>query len=230
MAATPPPLSAFWTLLTDDERTALATEARMRLYPTGAALCHQGDAPTSVMLVRSGWTKIVAHSAAGQDTVLGVRGTGEIIGESGPLWGRPRSTSMYALEPVHALTIPGEHFIAFLDSHARASRVLAQTLVARLDDADRRMAARQAADGAQRLATLLVELADRYPDPASGDGAVTIGPPLSQQEMASWIGDSRETVARALHRWRTRGIVSTGRRQIQIADVRALRSIAATPD
>jgi CRP-like cAMP-binding protein len=216
----------FWALLTEAEQAALTEAGRQRSYDRAMPLCYQGEPPTHIVILLTGWVKVVVFTPNGNAAVLAIRGPGDIIGESGPLHGRPRSATVYALDNVTALTVPGTRFSTFLDTHAHASRVLAQVMVGRMDDADRRMAARLTADGAGRLAVLLIELAERY-----GQGnPIIIGPPLSQQELAGWVGDSRETVARALRTWRDKGIVETSRRRITITDLPALRSIVAQPD
>jgi DNA-binding transcriptional regulator LsrR (DeoR family) len=50
--------------------------------------------------------------------------------------------------------------------------------------------------------------------------------PLTQAELASWIGSARETVERLLADWRKRGIVQTGYMHIDITDEEALQRIA----
>ena len=70
--------------------------------------------------------------------------------------------------------------------------------------------------GAQRLAGLLLELADQR------DSEVI----LTQEELASLTGASRATVTRALSNWRQRGIIRTGQRDITITDLATLRKIA----
>jgi CRP/FNR family transcriptional regulator len=74
-------------------------------------------------------------------------------------------------------------------------------------------------NGAQRLAGLLLELADQR------DSEVRTAM-LTQEELASLTGASRATVTRALSNWRQRGIIRTGQRDIIITDLAALRKIA----
>lgn len=49
---------------------------------------------------------------------------------------------------------------------------------------------------------------------------------LPQEELASLIGASRSTVTRALQGWRSRHIIGTDQRRIQILDQARLRRIA----
>jgi len=72
-----------------------------------------------------------------------------------------------------------------------------------------------------RLAARILELAERYGEPS--DGGVTIAMPLSQEELAAWVGASRASVAQALQSMRELGWLKTRRRQVIVCDVDAVR-------
>jgi CRP/FNR family transcriptional regulator, cyclic AMP receptor protein len=75
-----------------------------------------------------------------------------------------------------------------------------------------------------RVAARLVELAEDHGQP--GPGGLLIGVPLTQVELAGWVGASREAVVRALSTLRTRGLLTTGRRAIRVLDLDGLRALA----
>jgi CRP/FNR family transcriptional regulator, cyclic AMP receptor protein len=83
---------------------------------------------------------------------------------------------------------------------------------------------RSTSTGPQRLAALLLDLADRHGTATSGGTHIEM--PLSQEELASLAGTSRSTLARALANWRGRGFIRTGYRQITIISTENLRRIA----
>ena len=68
----------------------------------------------------------------------------------------------------------------------------------------------------------LVELAAEYGRPQPG-GGVRIDLPITQEELASWVGSSREGVNKALHTLRGLRWVETERRAITVLDMDALR-------
>jgi CRP-like cAMP-binding protein len=76
-------------------------------------------------------------------------------------------------------------------------------------------------DTTSRVAQRLVELADRYGEPEKN--SVRVGVPLTQEELAGWVGASREAVSKALRSLRARGWIETGRRTVIIHDLAALR-------
>ena len=53
---------------------------------------------------------------------------------------------------------------------------------------------------------------------------VRITLPLTQQELADWVGSSREAVTKALGSLRSRGLIETHRRKIVILDPARLRA------
>ena len=71
-----------------------------------------------------------------------------------------------------------------------------------------------------RVAWRLHELSERFGE-ATGDG-IEVELPLSQEQLASWCGASREATVKALAALRTLGCISTGRRSVLIRDLEAL--------
>jgi CRP-like cAMP-binding protein len=224
------PARAFWDALDPAERAALRAVARPRRYAPRTPLCYQGDDSDHIIIIESGWTKVTSASEDGREVVLAVRGPGDLVCESAVLGGRERSATVTALDPLRALVVPAARFTAFLDAHPGVWRLVSSTFVRRLDDANRRLQAHVSARGARRLAILLSELADLSARHLTADaGGVPIGPPLSQEELGSWMDASRETVARALGTLRAEGLVRTGRRKIIVVDPPGLREFARSP-
>ncbi|WP_347813233.1 Crp/Fnr family transcriptional regulator, partial [Actinomadura sp. GC306] len=224
----PGPSDAFWDALDEAERAALRRVARPRGYGTRMPLCYQGDDSDHLIVIESGWAKVTSSGPDGREVVLAVRGPGDLVCESAVLGGRERSATVAALGPVRALVVPASRFTGFLDAHPRVWRLVSGTFVRRLDDAGRRLQAHVSAQGARRLAILLADLADRSARhcPPDASGGVALGPPLSQEELGSWMDASRETVARALATLRGEGLVRTGWRKIIVTDPAGLRAFA----
>ena len=106
------------------------------------------------------------------------------------------------------------------------------TFVERMDESGRRVTANVTSRGPQRLAQLLADLAELSAQhaPPAPDGSIEIGPPLSQEELGSWMDASRETVARALNGLRREGLIRTGWRKIIVMDLPRLREFSKEND
>ena len=214
------PAQGFWALLTDDERTVLTGLGRIAVYPPGGVMCVEGDPATHVFVLVDGWVKIVGVTSDGHELTLALRGRGDTVGEMAGETTGYRTATVQAVGRVRALIVPYEKFSAFLDAHDGADRVYRRMVTRRWSDAESMLRTRSVTSGAQRLAVLLLELADRR------DREVRMAMTLTQEELASLTGASRATVTRALSNWRRRGIIRTAQRDITITDLAALRKIA----
>ena len=216
----------FLARLDEQDRAALVERGRQRRWPTGATLFLEGDRSEAVLVVVSGRVKVFSLTEQGDEVLLAVRGPGALLGEFSALDGGLRSATVTALEPVTGLVVPSPAFVEFLRTHGQAATVLLQLVIARLRDADRKRVEFGAFDIAARVAGRLVELAERFGEP-DGNG-VRISVALSQDELAGWVGASREAVAKALRVLRDRGYITTGRRTMTVLDLDGLRRRART--
>ncbi|GAA3143908.1 Crp/Fnr family transcriptional regulator [Planomonospora alba] len=218
MSPSPEP-GEFLALLTPEETAGLRAAGRVRRWERGATLMTEGDAADWVLVLTSGRVKVSSHTAAGTEVVLAVRGPGALLGEFSAIDGLPRSATVTALEPVEGIAV--HDFPAFLRQHGRVAVLLLRTVTGRVRDADRKRIEYGAFDTTGRVATRLVELAERYGEQAGG--AVRVALPLSQDELAGWTGASREAVSKALRALRDRGLIETGRRRVVVHDMEGLR-------
>jgi CRP/FNR family transcriptional regulator, cyclic AMP receptor protein len=207
----------------DRLRSRLAERGTLRRYGRREALCTEGDVSDRVFLLEDGVVKVSCVSAAGIETVLGVRTAGDMVGEVSTLDGGPRSASVVAVTEVAAIVVPASVLRQTLAREPEAMRELVEVLVERLRDADRKRVEFAALDTVGRVATRALELADRFGVP-SEDG-VRIELPLSQEELASWCAASREATVKALRTLRELGYVATARHALEVRDLAALERL-----
>ena len=168
---------------------------------------------------------IISSIAPGRrEIVLGVRGPSDVIGTrprsterlGPPLRSRPatwRRRSRPDPPLTRALTDPG------------TAMELLRILAARLRDADRKRPEFPALGTLGRVAWRLQELGERFGEDTSVGIEVEL--PLSQEQLASWCGASREATVKALATLLTLGCIATGRRRVLIRHTDALRRHAA---
>jgi len=217
----------FWGQLPERERKLLQSAGRSCVFPPTATVCAQGDPATHVFVLVSGWVKVLAVASGGQQTVLALRGDGDVVGElAGEVTGY-RTATVKAIGRVRSIVVPHVRFTAFLDANPAAARAYRHALTQRWNDTAESLRIQSISSGAERLARLLLVLAEGH---GQGDEhQMTIELPLSQEELASLVCASRATVTRALRDWRKRGLVETAARHITIIDRAALARIAGLP-
>jgi CRP/FNR family transcriptional regulator, cyclic AMP receptor protein len=211
----------FLEALSDEEAAAFRAVGLERAYGANVTLVHQGDDGGPVLVVLRGQVKIVKLAEGGREAIVSVRGAGDLVGELAAIDGGPRSTSVTTLGPVEALLVPRSDFAALLEQRPRVALVILRIVAARLRYAGTQQAELGTHDVVGRLAQRLLELSERFG--VSAEAGIEIELPLSQEELASWIGASREAVSKAFQLLRSLHIVETGRRHVTILDVEALR-------
>lgn len=215
--------NGFWNRLSESDRLLLSAAGRVTRYRPGAVVCTEGEPATHVLVLMSGWVKVTTVSRDGRELILALRGHGDIIGELGEVSGY-RTATVQAIDEVRSLLIPNERFSVFLEARPDAGRAFRHVMTQRWGEANSTLLSRFTTTGAQRLAGLLLDLAARHGIPSPGQ--VDIEMPLSQEELASFVGASRSTLTRAYDSWRHRGFIRTSYRHIAITDVDGLRKVA----
>jgi CRP-like cAMP-binding protein len=198
---------------------ALRSEGHRVQFRRGQALFTQGDRAERVFVIERGWVMITSMAPGGREVVLGLRGPRDVIGELSALDGEPRSATALAVEEMTAIVAPASVLTRVLQDADTANELI-RVLAARLRDADRKRLEFAALDTLGRVAWRLLELGDQFGE-HTVDGIV-VELPLSQEQLASWCGASREATVKALAALRMLGCVSTGRRSVQIREVEAL--------
>ena len=216
----------FLGLLSDHDRRALEALATTSRVPAGRALVTEGQVADRVLVLRSGRAKIVASSPERGDVVLDFRGPGSLLGEQALVDGRPRAATVVAIEPVEMLVIPASAFRAYLERRPAVGMTLLGMVSRRLRDSDLRLAQFASADTLGRVSARLVQVCEEHGEPTK-DGAVRVTLPLTQEDLAGWVGASIEATGQALRTLRELEWIETGRRAIVVRDLEALRARAA---
>jgi CRP-like cAMP-binding protein len=215
----------FLSLLSPDEQHELRVAGRPQRFAPGAVLLYEGQIGDRVMVMFTGRAKVSYVTARGREVVLRFAGPGEVLGELAAIDGQPRSGTVTALEEIEAVILPAERFMAFVDQNRAVRLALLRTLSARFRDSDQKRIQFGVADSVGRISARLMELAERFGEPDAGGVAITL--PLTQEELGSWCGCSRESVAKGLGTLRRLGMIETGRRRIIVRDAPGLAALAS---
>ena len=189
-------------------------------FRRGQALLIQGDRSERVFVIERGWVIISYVGPGGREIVLGLRGPGDVIGELSSLDDEPRTATALAVDEVHAIVAPASVLTRALQDADTANELI-RVLAARLRDADRKRLEFAMLDTLGRVAWRVLELGEQFGQ--DGEDGIVVELPLSQEQLASWCGASREATVKALAALRTLGCVTTGRRTVTILDADALR-------
>ena len=208
---------SLFSKMSESSLVALAGQCRFQQIDKGEIIFLQSDPSDAVYVVDTGNISIVLQNADGREMVINHMRNGDVFGELGILTKKPRSTSAVALSSGELLVIPKQAFLKVLDEEPQLSRTLLEITASRLQVSGKRESALAFLDAQARLASLLLELEEQEQD----KGYVTI----SQDELAHRTGLIRQTVAKALGKWRRAGWLITGRGRILILNRKALEDL-----
>ncbi|MGW3163321.1 Crp/Fnr family transcriptional regulator [Streptomyces sp. NPDC001142] len=213
-------------LLTTSEKRALSRLGATVQYPGGSYLFTEGQALDTVLVIEQGYVALSKKLEDQTEVMLNIRGPGEILGFESSVTNEPRWLSVKALTDVTALAVRGDAFMEFVVKHDVTPR-LVRLIAQRLRESDNERIRMGRLPVRSRLALLLIELAASLGEEVPGVGTV-ITLPLSQADLATRIGATRVSVAKLLRDLREAEVLTTGRRQMVIHDLEALRRIAAS--
>jgi CRP/FNR family transcriptional regulator, cyclic AMP receptor protein len=210
--------------LNAEELRRLAIGAAVVRHAAQETIFQKGDPGDSMMAVLRGRVKICAYSSEGRELVLNIIDRGGVFGEIALLDGRPRTADAAALEETELLVLQRVRFMPFLASNPELMARLFAVLCGRLRQTSENLEDALFREAPSRVARGLLRLADGFGRPVAG--GIRIELKLSQQQIGSLIGISRESVNKQLGEWREAGFLSLDSGLITMRDREALESIA----
>jgi CRP/FNR family transcriptional regulator, cyclic AMP receptor protein len=215
----------FLSLLSEGDLDALLMLGSTRRFARAERMMRQGEPGDRVIVVLEGHVKASSIDAHGRESVLSIRGPGDVLGELSFSHGEPRSSNVIALEPVRAQALAASEFRAYLVQRPTAALTLIDVISRRFRDANRKRVQFGDLDSVGRVASRLIELCERYGERT--DAGIQIRLPVTQEDLGSWTASSRAGVASALRTMRELGWIRTERRHITVLDLDALAERAA---
>lgn len=213
--------------LSRDRLKELATVTYLDNFPRGGVIFQKGDPGDSMMAVVKGKVKICSHSMDGKELVLNIINQGGLFGEIALLDGEPRSADAVALEDTDLLILDRSKFLPLLEGPELLK--LIAVLCKRLRQTSEHLEDTMFLEAPARLARSLLRLGETFGKPAGSGARIDIK--LSQSQLGSIVGLSRESVNRHLGEWEEAGYISRESGIITLLDRDTIEDISiATPE
>ena len=193
----------------------------------GETLMWEGAESLLVANVIDGMLKLSTSTADGREQIVGVVYPSDFIGRP---FGETTQHSVTALSDSQLCLFTRSAFDGFARAHPELEHKLLQRTLTELDRARHWMLLLGRKSAGERVATFLLEMAQRLVDTscntgAEADAAERFDLPLTRQQMADLLGLTIETVSRQLTRLREAGIIALpDRRAVVILDHAAMEA------
>lgn len=220
--------------LGEDARNDLLAITPPQRHPPDTVLLHQGEDTSHVYVLRSprpqasACVKVIARLTNGTEILLGIRVSGDVVGELAVIRSSTRMATVVTCTSVITHAITHRDFLAFLHGHEEAWPALTGMIAERLDWANQRRLDFVGYPVPVRLARTLVELTDRHGYSVSG--GIKLGVALSQEEFGKLIGARRDAIGKAIAQLKEAGLIASQYRGIVVTDPHGLRVYGELPD
>lgn len=211
--------------LTESELAELVKDLARREFKQGESIFAQGDPGQVLYLIESGQVRIFVHGSEGHERSVVFYGSGDIFGELAVIDGLPRSASAEATENTVVYTLNRDLFREHMRRAPQLALNFMKALSVRVRHTTDQVGNLALLDVPSRLARKLLELAQNHGQ-VEAEG-VRVNLTLTQSELASMIGATRESINKALGNFKRQGLIRMEQGHIIIVDPDLLREISS---
>lgn len=205
--------------LSESARNELIQSSTLRRFEAGQVVLRKGDPPGALFGVVSGRVRVCAATFSGEELVFTSVLPGEWFGEISILDGEPRTHDSYAVEDSELAVIPNQAIAKLIQADSAVYTALVQLLCSHCRQAFSAIDDFLLYTPAQRLAKLLIGMVD-----SSAQTLVK----LSQAELGSLIGVSRQTTNKILSSWEEQAFIRRRYGAIEISSPEGLAKLVDT--
>ena len=201
--------------MNDGDRHSVLAACRRQRFAKGDAVFRAGEPGESLHLLAEGTVAVSVSTPLGDVATLDVLRPGDAFGEQALIAERSiRSATVVALEPAQTLQLTRQDFEQLLAEHPGVLRLLVQVLDARLRATSQNLVDALYMPVETRAYRRLAALASIYADREAI--------PLTQDELASMVGTTRQSLNKVLRQAQDEGLVTLARGKVTVIDPNAI--------
>lgn len=197
-------------ILSQDALDVLLQNGQRKFFPKNSLIVNEGDNSPCAFIINSGRVEILLCDEQGRQIVLSILQPGEHFGEMSLIDNEVRSAAVKALEDTELTVISKETFRKCLRSHPEIAEQIMLGLVIRLREANKKISSLALMDVHERVASMLNSHAKEI------NGRLVIEERLTHQQIANFVGASREMISRIMRKMAADGDIQLEGRHIVI--------------
>ncbi|MDF2547245.1 MAG: transcriptional regulator, Crp/Fnr family [Anaerosolibacter sp.] len=212
-----------FSTLSQEELSEINSLKINKEYKKGEILFFEGDQMESLFIINQGSVKVFKYTKEGKEQILYILSEGDIFGELSLFRSERLTFNVEALEDLNACVLTKASFEMILSKRPEISMKVLQVMGERLIKMETLIQSLGTKDIEARIATFLLELIPEYTKSRGHIKEIEL--PLSREEIANYIGVTRETISRKLGKMQDEGILKIkGIKKIIILDEDALKA------
>lgn len=213
--------------LSDDELRSIDEHVVALSWAQDDPLYLAGEPAEHLYVLAAGRAKASQATPGGKEVVVDILAPGDLFGGLQSLGRSSYAETVRALTTTCALRLDAAAFRDILVRHPQVALRALDDTAAQLAHARAGLTAQSTDTVAQRVASTLLRLADRFGQERAAGGSL-IQVPLTRHDLAGMTGSTPESVSRVMSRLRQDGVIDSGRRWTSVLDRDRLTAVASS--
>lgn len=185
-----------------------------KTYRKKEVVYSEGDSPAGLYLLVKGKVKVFKSHELGKDLILKLLQPGDFFGYIGLLENKPHGVSAEVMEDSEVIIFPREDFYRLID-HPQVASQFVKLLTGNILAEQEKLINLAYSSVRKRTAASLLELKERYQDPASEK---PFGMAIAREDLANMVGTATESLIRTLSDFKEEGILEISGSHISIVN------------
>lgn len=216
--------SSIFSILEEPQLKEITDKITQKTYKKGEMIFFEGDKSEKLYVINSGKVKIFKYTKEGKEQILYIISTGDFLGDLSLLKKEDFKFNAEALEDVNMCQLTKEDFDEAVRENPEIALKILEVLYERIYKLENLVQSLSTKDIESRISRLLLSFIKDFGVPE--DDIVKLELPLSREDMANYIGVTRETISRKLNSMQDEGIIDLiGNKTIILKDLEYLEDI-----
>ncbi|MBU3106294.1 Crp/Fnr family transcriptional regulator [Clostridium gasigenes] len=210
--------------LSDDDLNKVVNLITKKSFEKGDIIFSEGELFDKLFIINNGSIKIYTYTKDGKEQILYILKEGEFLGDLNLLKNDIFKFNAMALESTNMCIIHKDDFDILIKTNPEISIKILEYAHDRIASLENLVQTLTTKDVEVRLASLLINLSSTFG--IKTDIGIEITLPLTREDMANFIGVTRETVSRKLSYFQSQNIIEIFENKIiLIKDITILKEL-----
>ena len=206
-----------FSFLSQEELKKIVDMTGHKSYKKGDLLCSEGEKSDTLFIINEGGVKISKLTKDGKEQIIHILTSGDFFGELSLFSNNETyNFDVYAISDLKICTLTKRNMDEILMNNPEISLKLLQVITKRLTQTENLAQNLATNDAEIRIAYMLLEFAEKYGVPT--DQGLQVKLPINREEMANYVGVTRETISRKLSIFEELGIISLSGNKLLIVN------------
>ena len=207
--------------LDSDELDKIVNEIEHKSFEKGSMVFTEGSNASTLFFIHEGKIKLYKYNKDGKEQILHILTDGDFFGELDLIQSTKYKFNAQAMDDTKICTLRKDEVRDIILKKPEIALKLLESVGERLSAIENLAQNLSTNHVEARIVYLLLNLMDKYSEEV--DGKKLINLPLSREDMANYIGVTRETISRKLKKFEDEGLIKLiGTKKILILDEEAL--------